>query len=105
MPKRSRLSGAELRSIKGARRIHGALFSVAISLATRTPKASVTVSKKVSPKAVERNLIKRRVRAALAPLLGDFPPGAYVFSARPAAREASAAAVREDVQQLARKIA
>jgi ribonuclease P protein component len=105
MPKRSRLTGAELRRISGARRIHGALFSVALSPSSGGPKATVTVSKKVSPRAVDRNLVKRRAKAALAPLLKRLPSGAYVFSARPAAREASYAALKADIESLARKIA
>jgi ribonuclease P protein component len=105
MPKRARLTGAELRRITGARRIHGALFSVALSPAPGRAKATVTVSKKVSPKAVERNLVKRRAKAALAPLLKRLPAGAYVFSARPAAKEANFASVQADIESLARKIA
>ncbi len=104
MPKRSRLTGAELRRLTGARRIHGAFFSVATSPAQGRAKVTVTVSKKVSPKAVERNLIKRRAKAALSPLLQHFPAGAYIFTARPVAREASFAALRTDIQSLARKI-
>jgi ribonuclease P protein component len=105
MPKRSRLTGAELRRITGQRRVHGALFSVALSPAQDRPRATVTVSKKVSAKAVERNLVKRRAKAALASLLRRLPPGAYVFSARPAAREASFAELKADIESLARKIA
>jgi ribonuclease P protein component len=105
MPKRSRLTGVELRRITGARRIHGALFSVALSPAAATAKVVITVSKKVSPKATERNLVKRRAKAALTPLLKHLPPGAYVFSARPAAREATYTSIQTDIASLARKIA
>jgi ribonuclease P protein component len=105
MPKRSRLTGAELRRITRARRIHGALFSVALSPASGGPKAAITVSKKVSPRAIDRNLVKRRAKAVLAPLLKQLPAGAYVFSARPAALEATYAALKADLESLARKIA
>lgn len=105
MPPTRRLKGPDLRRIKGARRIHGVLFSLSLSPREDGAKATITVSKKVSPKAVERNRVKRRARAALSPLMKQLPPGAYVFSARPPAREASFAAIREDIAALARKVA
>ncbi|HVU75465.1 MAG TPA: ribonuclease P protein component [Candidatus Paceibacterota bacterium] len=104
MPKRSRLTGAELRRVTGARRIHGALFSVALSPAPGRAKATITVSKKVSPKAVVRNTLKRRARAILSPLVKQFPAGAYVFSVRPQARDATFADLKADLYALARKI-
>lgn len=104
MPPRQRLTGSDLRRITGARRIHGALFSLALSPRSDGAKATITVSKKVSPKAVDRNLVKRRARAALTPLLKMLPAGAYVLSARPAARDATYAAIRDDIAALARKV-
>lgn len=52
-------------------------------------RVGFSVSKKVG-KAVQRNLIKRRFRHAVAPLLDQLPGGFdYIFVVRPSAMEAS----------------
>jgi ribonuclease P protein component len=52
--------------------------------------AGFIVSKRISKKATDRNLIKRRLRAAYAELSQDIPPGSVLlFVARPACLEAS----------------
>jgi ribonuclease P protein component len=65
MPHAQRLSGSAIRQLKPEKRLNSALFSLVIA---RTPGKSAfacTVSKKVSAKAVVRNTVKRRMRAAV----------------------------------------
>lgn len=64
------------------------------------PKFACVVSKKVASKAVERNLIKRRSRAALQKHLTGTAPGSYVFYAKKDAAGASFASVEKDIKNL-----
>jgi ribonuclease P protein component len=74
-------------------------FSLRTSLSDR-PKLIISVSKKVAKKAVTRNLIKRRVRAVVKPLLPKLPPKAYLLVARPGAEEIRGAALKEELAEL-----
>ena len=101
MPKRNRLSRRAPGVIGAPRKKHGTLFSLSVhASASATARGSVAVSKKVSPKAAKRNLIKRRARAILAPHLKQMRPGAYVLSAKAAAAQASYAQMRSDIDSL-----
>ena len=85
-------------------RRNGAIFSltVAVSPTGSVPKVSCVVSKKVSPHAVDRNRIKRRCRAAIAPLLQTIrAPIICVFFARREAVTASYEDIQRDVCMLA----
>ncbi|PKL80432.1 MAG: ribonuclease P protein component [Candidatus Melainabacteria bacterium HGW-Melainabacteria-1] len=63
--------------------------------------AGFIVSKRVSKKATERNLLKRRLRAAYGTLYRDLPPGCLLlFVARPEARDASYQVLLEQIQTL-----
>src|SRR3989338_1166324 len=95
----------------GARRFHGALFSLSVSAlpsGARGPKCACVVSKKVSPKAVERNLIKRRCREAVRTLIlkrNEAPAPqsaglALVFYAKREARGAAFEDIRKDTVSL-----
>ena len=60
-------------------RVSGPLFTTSLKKKGDSPPVfMVIVSKKVSNRAVDRNLIKRRVRAILTPLLKDLPPGSLL---------------------------
>ncbi len=106
MPRHYRLTGTELRAIRPTRRIHGACFSLAISLLPdrASPGVAVVVSKKVAARAAKRNLIKRRTRAALLKVAGSFAPErAYVFTAKKDAARADFAAIEGDIRTLVAK--
>ena len=109
MPKRDRLTHAELAALPrgGARRYAGAYFSLSVTpLPGKTRSQAVcVVSKKVSAHEVGRNLIKRRVRAALSNALSKLKqPHALVFTARSGAAEASFSEIRDDVQRLITRV-
>lgn len=85
------------------RRMHGRFFSLTTnaSLGAKASQAACVVSKKVSPRATARNLIKRRCRAALAPLLRGHPePVRIILTAKRAAAGATYAELAEDVREL-----
>ena len=55
--------------------------------------------------AVERNRLRRRLRALVKGLAGEFPPGVYVFGASPQAKAASQDELVASLKGLARKVA
>ncbi len=119
MPKKRRLSRAHFVALKGARRIHGTLFTLSVAplpeadppLAGAVPagrqgKFACVVSKKVSAKAVDRNRIKRRCRESVRAFLSTFrEPLALVFTAKRVAGDASSADIAEDVRKLLIRVA
>ena len=101
MPKKHRLTGAQIRSIRSSRRIHGTYLSLALSPATGTlAVCACVVSKKVALSAVVRNRIKRRCRAALQSRIGKLPAGAYIFHAKRDAAHATYADITADIVRI-----
>ena len=106
MPRKRSLARIDFLRHAGARtrRFHGALFSLSVTelpSGVRGPKCACVVSKKVSPKAVERNLIKRRCREAVqALLLKRNEALALVFYAKREARGAAFENIRKDTASL-----
>jgi ribonuclease P protein component len=102
VPKTYLLTGAQLRSLKTQRRLHGEFFSLATApiSGARHAKCAVIVSKKVSLKAADRNLVKRRARAALSSLLPALPPIACIFTAKKGAAGAPYASIKVDLERL-----
>lgn len=103
MPKNYRLTVADLKAFRPERRFSGAHFSLAIATAPRTGAACV-VSKKVASRAVDRNKIKRRVKAALVPLLPSLPHASYVFYAKAGAAAIDFAEAQRDIEKLVARI-
>ena len=107
---RRSLSRADFDSLRsGGRRLSGRFFSLQsapLPEGTRSSKFSCVVSKKVAAKAVARNLIKRRCRALVHPLLKTLVrPSALAFHAKREAAKASFAEMREDVIALFARLA
>lgn len=106
MPRKRSLARTDFLRLAGARarRFHGALFSLSVSglpSGVRGPKYACVVSKKVSPKAVERNLLKRWCREAVRTLvLQRVEPLALIFYAKREARGATFADIRKDTTSL-----
>lgn len=102
MPRKLSLSSAEFMRFKPARRINGRFFTLLIGpAASESAKLACVVSKKVSARAVVRNSIKRRCRAALRGKLANIKkPQILVFYAKSAAAQASFADVQRDVVEL-----
>ncbi|MBV9159754.1 MAG: ribonuclease P protein component [Candidatus Kaiserbacteria bacterium] len=104
MPARYRLSSGELKTLSPAQKTHGQLFSIGVSRFSRAALACV-ISKKVARHAVDRTKLKRRVRAALLPLLPALPAGAYVIYAKAGSTKASNDEIRAEIAQLMKRAA
>ena len=63
-------------------------------------RLGLAVSRKVDPRAVGRNRIKRVLRDRFRHLRSELPPGSYVVVARPAAARADNGALRMSLQSL-----
>lgn len=74
-------------------------FSLRTSPADR-PKLIISVSKKTAKKAVTRNLVKRRVRAVVRPLLPKLTPKTYLLVARPGAENLKGALLKQELAEL-----
>lgn len=99
-----RLGSEQFKAFRPVKRAAGALFSISAGPSPDgKPRFSCVVSKKVSPKAVDRNAVKRRARAAVRGL-GYVPPLAVVLTARRESARASYAEIRTDIEQLFSKI-
>ena len=101
MKQTHRLTSADFRKFRPARRISGDFFTLSIAPESSGPKWATVVSKKVSVKAPVRNLIKRRTRSALrAALRGFNEPVALVFQAKRGAEKATFAQLKGDLAKL-----
>jgi len=105
MPKKYRLSGEEIRNLSG-KRLHGKLFSMLVAPIKGTGvKCATVASKKVARRAVERNKIKRRCRAALSKRIMNIQkPIALVFYAKSDAKIAKFSAIEADIETLLSKV-
>jgi ribonuclease P protein component len=106
MPRKNTLTHAEFVRADMARfrRERGSIFILSFgTLPGQKPtdlKATCVVSKKTAARAVDRNLIKRRWRAAMSQCLSAAAPSALVFYAMKPANGASFEDIKSDVQAL-----
>jgi ribonuclease P protein component len=102
-PPRARLrKGSEYAQVfSKARRIGGLCFGLhALPHEADEARLGMAVSRKVDPRAVVRNRIKRRLRDTFRRLRSRLRPGDYVFSARPAAASATPEQLRTEIVRL-----
>ena len=96
-----RLSSADFRVLRPYKRIAGEFFTLSLAPHAAGLKWTCVVSKKVSPKAVARNAVKRRCRSVLQSQLKRMKePIALVFYAKRAAAQAPIADVKKDLETL-----
>lgn len=104
-----RLNRADMQAMRPQSRIHGAFFSLSIASlpSERRSSFACVVSKQVAAKATERNLIKRRCRAAVVARLKESSSGSplgLVFRAKSSAARATFADIERDIRLLIDKI-
>ena len=63
-------------------------------------RIAVSVSKKISKKAVVRNKIRRRAYSALRGIIPSVRPGLYLVSAKPGAGELKSEELKSELKQL-----
>lgn len=107
MTKIKRISRSDHKIIAGARfrAKHGTFFSLSFGTLSAQHndaiKITCVVSKKTVARAVDRNLVKRKCRAAARDCLaGVIGPQAFVFYAKHSARGAPYSAIKGDVKHL-----
>ena len=81
---------------------HSAYFSLKMAQGSRF-KAAVSVSKKVSKKAVVRNRVRRRAYAALEALRDEIKPGLYLFMAKPGSEKLKTPEIASELATLLKK--
>ena len=85
LPKRYRLTKSEFNAIRRDGQLHSARLLAALILRPSafvlrpSPKAGLIVSRRLSPKAVVRNRLKRRLRAALQRILPELNPSLHLI--------------------------
>ena len=67
-------------------------------------KVIISVSKKISKKAVVRNTVKRRVRAIMWELLKNLKPGTYLIVAKPGAEKIRGQNLKDELAELFKKV-
>ena len=105
MPKNRRLTGDEMKNVRGTR-THGAFFTLMVArIDGRQAKGAVVVSKKVAGKAVERNVIQRRARSVLIPIINPInEPLAVILYAKQGAAQASFLETKNDILKLVARV-
>lgn len=101
LPRAARLqNGAEFKRVFDQRQSCGnALFRIHHAPAERA-RLGMAVSRRVSPRAVVRNRIRRQIRETFRLAAAELPPRDYVVLARAPAAAASRAELREALNQL-----
>lgn len=85
------------------RRLSDPLFGLHWLADDAPARLGLAVSRKVDPRAVARNRIKRVLRAQFRALRAQLAPGAYVVVARAAAAQAAPQCMRDSLQSLLRR--
>lgn len=107
MPRIYRLSRAEFAHTRTFARVHGSLFSYLYGTipGRQTPGGAPVISSKTAKTAVARNQVKRRVRAALLPLLASTPPARVIIViAKKGAVDATAEEIRAEITRTFEKL-
>jgi len=101
LPRSARLcSGGEFKRAFETRKAHSnALFRVHYAPSQQT-RLGLAVSRRVSPRAVERNRIRRQIRESFRHWREALPVADYVVVARPEAAGAETCRLRQTLDQL-----
>lgn len=88
----------------GGRRVAHPVLSLHWLADARPARLGLAVSRKVDPRAVGRNRIKRALRESFRHLRPRLAPGAYVVVARPSARGTDAQALRAALEGVLQRV-
>jgi ribonuclease P protein component len=107
MPRKLRLSSGDLDRFKKQLKVRGHLFAAELGIieGRLSPGGVCIISKKVSKSAVERNRIRRHVRAALVSMLSDLmQPYIILYITQKKAAYTTGENIRAEVVSLARRL-
>jgi len=101
LPKNRRISREIFKSFPGKKKFsESENFSLLYSPNSTTVRFGVSVSKKISKKAVVRNKIRRRTYSALRDLVLKSNPGLYLFVAKVGAKDLKGDKLQEEITKL-----
>jgi len=101
LPKNRRISREIFKSFpKKKKFLESENFTLLSSPDSPTAKFGVSVSKKVSKKAVVRNRVRRRTYSELRSLLSVSKPGLYLFIAKTSAKDAKGEKLKNELKKL-----
>lgn len=101
LPRTARLlSGAQFKAVFAGRRSAGNEFFRVHYIPSDQARLGITVSRRVSKRAVDRNRIRRQIRESFRLWRNRLAPMDYVVVARTAARDADRRVLREQLEQL-----
>ena len=101
LPKEKRLSREDFQEMNGKRRkFDSPLFFLTVTY-TSTTKAAMIVAKKVAPKAVQRNALRRTLYRSIEAFLPRFSQTAYVVvKAKPKVAKVSEEEIRGELERV-----
>lgn len=88
------------RVFKAGRRLTVPSFQAVVAPSELGPRLGMAISRKQAPRAVDRNRIKRQIRASFRENQIRLPACDLVIMAKPSARELTSAAVAAELNQL-----
>ena len=102
LPQKARIPRKLFGEILDSRRyLNSDLFTLKIAPSEHV-RVAVSVSKKVSKRAVVRNKIRRRVYVSVRDILSDIKPGLYLIVVRPGAEKVKKEELKSDLVKLIR---
>lgn len=102
LKKTQRIRAADVDAARSSgKSLRGDHLTARVSRIEGESRAGVIISKRVARKAVDRNALKRKVRAALAPILDEHPSGLrLIVYPTTAARTKNVAALTQELRSL-----
>lgn len=105
LPKGKRLTRSDFKLLNLEKTFyHSPHFTLRLSRSAKGVKVGVSVSKKISKKAVVRNKIRRRAYSALREIFKEIKPGMYLLIARSGVEKTKGDSLREELVSLFKKV-
>ncbi len=101
LSKQNRLERKDFTNLLTSKRfVNSENFSLRVGSGESKPKLAVSVSKKVSKLAVDRNTLRRRVYSAVRDSVKELEPNTYLFVARPSAKKLKGEKLEKEITSL-----
>lgn len=101
LSKQNRLERKDFVNLLASKRfVNTENFSLRLGAGEKVAKLAVSVSKKVSKLAVDRNTLRRRVYSVVRSSVKDLEPNSYLFVARPSAKKLKGERLEKEVFSL-----